>query len=537
MVGMTHPGVGSVGLVVFVRKSPGRTGSTKVQIAERRASRDVVLEHVGTARSGGELAVLMAEARRRLRPGQEAFDLDGVGLEQEGLPQRPGVITGKRSAVLWQVLSSVYARLGFDVVGDEAFKQLVLARIVEPTSKADSLRVLEEIGVEHVSLRTMFRCLKRAGVEDYRSQVASACFEHASTSGDVSLCLYDVTTLYFEAEHEDELRKVGYSKERRVDPQIIVGLLVDRAGFPLEIGCWEGNKAETTTMLPIIRQFQERHSIEAMVVVADAGMLSAGNLKDLHEAGLRFIVGSRVTKAPADLASHFRWHGDAFTDGQVIDTITPRVATTTARGVNDEKKRAEPVWDPGTHERSWRAVWSYSGKRAARDAKTLTLQENRAKAVIAGEKAARTPRFVTVKNGSRSLDETSLARARRVVGLKGYVTNIPATLMPAGEVIASYHELWHVEASFRMSKSDLRARPLFHHTRDAIEAHLTIVFAALAVARYLQDATGMSIKKIVNTLRPLQQVTVRIAGHEHLAQDALTPTAETILDALDLSAQ
>lgn len=109
--------------------------------------------------------------------------------------------------------------------------------------------------------------------------------------------------------------------------------------------------------------------------------------------------------------------------------------------------------------------------------------------------------------------------------------------MPAGEVIASYHELWHVEASFRMSKSDLRARPIFHHTRDAIEAHLTIVFAALAVARYLQDATGMSIKKIVNTLRPLQQVTVRIAGHEHLAQDALTPAAETILDALDLSAQ
>jgi transposase len=234
------------------------------------------------------------------------------------------------------------------------------------------------------------------------------------------LCLYDVTTLYFEAEHEDELRKVGYSKERRVDPQIIVGLLVDRAGFPLEIGCWEGNKAETTTMLPIIRQFQERHSLQAMVVVADAGMLSAGNLKDLHEAGLRFIVGSRVTKAPADLASHFRWHGDAFTDAQVIDTITPRVSTTTARGVNDDKKRAEPVWDPGVHERSWRAVWAYSAKRAARDAKTLTLQENRAKAVIAGEKAARTPRFVTVKNGSRSLDETSLTRARRVVGLKGY---------------------------------------------------------------------------------------------------------------------
>lgn len=116
---------------------------------------------------------------------------------------------------------------------------------------------------------------------------------------------------------------------------------------------------------------------------------------------------AKSTPTPSIGKSHFRWHGDAFTDGQVIDTITPRVATTTARGVNDEKKRAEPVWEPGVHERSWRAVWAYSTKRAARDAKTLTLQENRAKAVIAGEKAARTPRFVTVKNGSRSLDETS----------------------------------------------------------------------------------------------------------------------------------
>ena len=134
-----------------------------------------------------------------------------------------------------------------------------------------------------------------------------------------------------------------------------------------------------------------------MVVVADAGMLSAGNLRELDEAGLRFIVGSRVTKAPVDLASHFRWHGDAFTDGQVIDTITPRVATTAARSDNDAMKRAEPVWDPGVHARSWRAVWAYSAKRAARDGKTLTAQENRAKAVVAGEKAARTPRFVTTQ--------------------------------------------------------------------------------------------------------------------------------------------
>jgi hypothetical protein len=512
--------------VVFVRKVRTASGATAVQIAERQGGRDRVLEHLGSAHTEAELAALVAAARRKVYPGQGELDLS-AGAVQAG----HAVITSKSSAVLWRVLSGAYTRLGFDAVGDESFQQLVLARIVEPTSKADSLRVLDEIGIAHASLRTMFRSLARAQERGYRDQIATACFAHAAASGDVSLCLYDVTTLYFEAENEDELRKVGYSKERRVDPQIVVGLLVDRAGFPLEIGCWEGNKAETATMIPIIRQFQARHALSDMVVVADAGMLSAGNLKDLDEAGLRFIVGSRVTKAPADLAPHFRWHGDAFADGQLIDTITPRVATTAARSINDVNKKAEPVWDPAVHTKSWRVVWAYSRKRAVRDGKTLTLQENRAKAVVAGEKAARTPRFVTTKNGSQSLDEASLARARRLVGLKGYVSNIPATVMPAGEVIASYHDLWHVEASFRMSKTDLRARPVFHHTRESIEAHLTIVFAALAVARHLQDATGMSIKKIVRTLRPLQLVTLTIAGHEHTAADPLTDTAREILAA------
>jgi hypothetical protein len=122
-------------------------------------------------------------------------------------------------------------------------------------------------------------------------------------------------------------------------------------------------------------------------------MLSSSNLRDLDDAGLRFIVGCRVTKAPKDLQSHFRWHGTAFTDGQIIDTITPRDQRGTAAGTSDPNLRAEPVWDPATHARSWRAVWAYSTKRAVRDSKTLTLQENKARAVIAEEKATRTLNF------------------------------------------------------------------------------------------------------------------------------------------------
>ncbi len=135
--------------------------------------------------------------------------------------------------------------------------------------------------------------------------------------------------------------------------------------------------------------------------------------------------------------------------------------------------------------------------RAVRDTKTLTAQENRARDVITGGKAARTPRFVKTAKGGFVLDEAALARARRLAGLKGYVTNIPATVMPATEVIASYHDLWHVEQSFRMSKTDLAARPMFARTRDAIEAHLTIVFTALAVSRTVQNRTGRSIRRVL----------------------------------------
>jgi len=308
-----------------------------------------------------------------------------------------------------------------------------------------------------------------------------------------------------------------------------VGRLVGRHGFPLQVGCWEGNKAETTTIIPIAEAFQAAHGIEDLIIVADAGMLSAANLTALDEARLRFIVGARTTRAPGDLEAHFHWHGDAFTDGQVIDTITPRRGSQSER---DKSRKSEPVWDPHTHPGSWRAVWVYSKKRAARDNQTLTAQANRARAVIAGEKRPKGTRFVTVHQGDQVLDEASIARARSLVGLKGYVTNIPSRLMGAGEVVSSYHELWHVEQSFRMSKHDLRARPVFHHTHDAIEAHLTVVMAALAVARYLQDTTGISIARIVRELRGLQEVTINLNGHHLAAAPRLTDTADDILTAL-----
>lgn len=360
--------------MAFIRRVRTKSRATAVQIAEYAQGRQRIIEHVGSAHTDAELGVLLERARRLLEdPAQETLDL-GVAPEPAVAripPTRrqgdllaapappaegrdgPGRVQSTASAVLYDALALAYSQLGFDELDDAVFRDLVIARIVEPTSKRDAARVLTDLGAHPASYATVKRHLRTVLEDDYPATIASKCFEHASTRGDVSLVLYDVTTLYFEAEKEDHLRKVGFSKERRVDPQIVVGLLVDRRGFPLEIGCFEGNKAETKTILPIIRQFQARHNLADMVVVADAGMLSADNLGELDEADLRFIVGSRQTKAPHDLDSHVHWHGDAFTDGQIIDTITPRHGNSK---VNDRALRAEPAWDPEQHPDSWRAI-------------------------------------------------------------------------------------------------------------------------------------------------------------------------------------
>ncbi len=186
---------------------------------------------------------------------------------------------------LWEALSRAYDALDFDEAagGDEMFRQLVLARIIEPTSKEDSLRVLDEVGVAAASYPTLNRRLPVYAKPEWRKGLAAACARRAAL-GSASLVLYDVSTLYFETDRADGCREPGFSKERRLEPQITLGLLTDAAGFPLQVEAFEGNKAETKTMLPVIEAFKKAHDLADVTVVADAGMISAGNQTALENA-------------------------------------------------------------------------------------------------------------------------------------------------------------------------------------------------------------------------------------------------------------
>jgi len=537
----------------FVRKVRTASGAVAVQIVTRRGRQVERVEHVGSAHSDAELALLLSSARERLLPGQDALDLGDVptvaprmeevadwtserrssagqpvlddalgGSRASSAPRRgrpsavtaAGRVVATSSLVLWQVLADGYSHLGFDVLGDEAFRAMVLARIIEPTSKADSTRVLAEIGAPCPSVRTLFRSLKRCRERDYRDTLAKACTARSAATGGLSaLVMYDCTTLHFEIGDEDALRKVGMSKEHRVDPQVQVGLLVDPTGFPLEVHMFEGNTAETSTLLPVLRAFQARHGVTGMVVVADAGMLSAANLNAIEDAGFSFIVGSRITTAPYDLAEHFARHGDYFTDGQILES-------TRAMG-------------SGKHMRARRVVYQWSFKRSKRDDKAINAQIARAEKIAAGKAPLARTRFLKVTGASKELDQATIDRARQLTGLKGYVTNLDPAVMHGAAVIAAYHQLWQVEASFRMTKSDLRARPIFHHEREAIDAHLTVVFAALALSRHLQNRTGVTIKKLVQTLRTARSATIETNGQRMTLAPELTSSARAILDRLE----
>ena len=509
----------------FIRKVRTASGAVAVQIVNRTGRTVTGIEHIGSAHTDAELGVLLAKAERVLRPGQQAFDLGYV----EQLPVRTsdvadwrelepptesstatprsitaaGKVIASPAIILWEVLDAAYDRLGFNILADTAFKSMVLARLIEPASKADTIRILDRISAPHPSLRTLFRSLGACIEKDYRDHLSKAMVAYRSaTAGLASLVMYDVTTLHFEAKDEDQLRKIGMSKERRVDPQIQVGLLVDPAGFPLELHMFEGNKAETTTIIPVLEAFQERHGITDLVVVADAGMLSANNLNAIEDAGFRFIVGSRLTKAPYDLQEHFDTKGNRFSNGQVLESTR--------------------VMGTGKNARERRIVYQWSAKRFARDNRNINLMERKALAVAEGKSPLKKVRFLKVTGAEKELDEKVIERARMLAGLKGYVTNLPLESVPATQVIGAYHDSWQVEASFRMTKSDLRARPIFHREKDSIDAHLTVVFAALAIGRHLQELSGLPLKRLVNSLEALRASRVQINGDE-ITFDAHVP--------------
>jgi len=256
-----------------------------------------------------------------------------------------------------------------------------------------------------------------------------------------------------------------------------------------------------------LREIKKEHNIEEITVVADAGMLSASNLDKLEEEGYKYIVGSRVSKMPYEIEEYRRKENEELVDNQIFE-------------------RREKI-NRKTRER--RVVYQYRQKRADKDIRTIDKQKRKAQWQIEHNEFSKKLKFVKITGIKKELDEEKIKEARLKAGIKGYVTNLDCQ---AEIVIEAYHNLFQIEKSFRMAKSDLQARPIFHQTRESIEAHLTICFAALAICRYIQDKTKISIKRFVQRWGHFKTATIQVGEKQYIANPRIDMDTIKMLDML-----
>jgi hypothetical protein len=274
---------------------------------------------------------------------------------------------------------------------------------------------------------------------------------------------------------------------------------------------FEGNRAEVKTITQVLDSFRARYGAGQITVTADAAMLSSENINALEQMGYHYIVGSRIAKTPYEVTEYKAKPGAELVDGQVFES---HIMLNTGKGRARVRRRV---------------IYQYRAKRAALDLSNIEKSLTVAQRMVSGIVPFKRNRFLKVTGSKREVNHDLADDAKRRAGIKGYITNLD---IPALEIIHAYHQLFQIERSFRMTKSDLKARPIFHHKRDSIEAHLTIVLCALAVSRRIQDATSLSIRKFLNTLEPIRTSVVSIGGKEHTIPPKIPQEARCILEKL-----
>lgn len=325
---------------------------------------------------------------------------------------------------------------------------------------------------------TLYRHLRRfpklkAPVEEKIVAIAKKEFGF-----DFSFVLYDVTTLYFETFKSDTLRKPGFSKDNKSQqPQIVIGLMVTPQGFPVSYEVFAGNTFEGATFLPSILAFRDLHTIQTLTIVADAAMLSLENIKKLTGNGLTYIVGARLGNISSGLLKTIDT-GLPRTDGKTMRTATPH----------------------GT------LILGFSKKRCIKDLNDMNKQIEKAKRQVDFPGKVRRAKFVSTEGGKMSLNEAMIAERRKLLGIKGYYTNLND--VSDDDIIAHYHSLWHVEQAFRIAKSDIASRPIFHHKEVSIRAHMLVCVMALAISKYIEIKSNRSIRSVLDQCRNITDATL-----------------------------
>ncbi len=487
---------------MFIRKKLNKSGTVSVFVLSTTKSRKQrLVKSFGSAHPNdtASLEKLMLQASSFIQE-MEGPSLPHIYEEEDVIDGFVSSLNNAQVQVAGPelVFGTLYDRIGYGAIRNRMFRNIVICRLFNPGSKLKTVDYMERYLHVTYSVDQIYRFLdnlcyrkeeEEKGNDGRKSETAGEGSEPTSTSsakskqddfktrvediaysytkkmvGDgISVCFYDMTTLYFEAAEEDDLRKCGFSKDGKHScPQIFLGLLVASGGNPIGYEIYEGNISEGHTMIPLIRKLASRFGFDKPIVVADAGLLSKANIEELTKDGYQYIIGARP-KSESDKVKEQILSLD-MKCGDVVEI---------------EK-------DGGV-----RIVLSCTERRAKKDA------HNRQRGLARLQKKMASGRLTKQNINNRGYNKYLKMEGEVTIsinmekyeadaawdGIKGYVTN---TTLEKDEVITNYSNLWFIERAFRMNKFDLAVRPIFHRLRNRIEGHICICFTAYTIMLELE---------------------------------------------------
>lgn len=498
---------------MFVRKKPNKSGLVSVQIIDKSQGKYKVVKTVGSSNDPDEIERLMVQAKDQARQMLGVQEIDFTN-HREVFEQVLSSITSHRLVGIRYVLGKIFDEIGFGQLQDVLFRDLVLYRLVYPKSKLKTTEFLYRYEQKSYSEDQIYRFMDKLHSK-YKETVQFISYTHTCQvlGEEIHAVFYDVTTLYFEIEREDEIRKAGFSKDgKHKHPQIVLGLLVSKDAYPLAYDIFEGNKYEGDTFLPILEGFRTKYGFQKLTVVADAGLLSNRNVSELREKGYEFILGARIKNES--------------------DAVKDKILK-----LDFDKEKNHLIEKDGLN-----LIVTYSQDRAKKD------RYNREKGLARLEKLLKSGKLTKSSINNKgynkflkmegevtlAVDSEKVTIDQKWDGLKGYLTN---STMSIEEILQNYRHLWQIEKAFRVAKSELKIRPIFHFKRERIEAHICLNFTAYKVYKELdrqlkEKNSTLSPEKVIEIIQNIYEITVVTPKQEVLRKTVILTDEQKLIQEL-----
>lgn len=487
-----------------------KTGSGKIaiQVYYLQNRKRCIVKHLGSASTNDELENLKQLAARFIEDYSNQTSLFPSTKSGAYSYLEQYECVGFYYRFFYDTIHGLIAQLGIEDLTSSLFKDLITIRILEPASKLRSIELIETyFGIKHRRQNYYKEAPKWTSLKNQALEKVNN-FAKEEYGFDYSLLFYDVTTLYFETFEGDDLRKTGFSKDSKSQqPQILVGLMVSKEGFPIAFDIFPGNTFEGHTILPVVKAFIDKNHESSFTVVADAAMISSDNIKELKSHDIHYIVGARL--------------------GNLSQAIFDELDTKIKR---EDGKTIRLHTDKG------HLICSFSNKRYRKDKYEMEKQILKAQSIIKSPSKNTKAKFVKAHNEKLKLNEDLIKKTTKLLGVKGYYTDLGAQELPTNKVIERYHELYKVEQAFRVAKSDLETRPIFHFKDEPIKLHLLICFLALTISKHIEIKTGISIRRFITEVKKVTDAKMvnKLTQKEVIVKGKLTKTSAELLVKLNM---